>query len=67
MVEVLVTAPKCNTCTELRRKIRALQIENKKLAKKAETPFEKAARIKKVRAARVKRRAKIAQKAKEPE
>ena len=58
---------KCATCTELRRKIRALQTENKKIAKKAETPFEKAARIKKVRAARAKRRAKIAQKEKEQE
>lgn len=45
-----MAASKCATCTTLRRKIRALQGEIKKLAKKAETPGEKQARIAKVRA-----------------
>jgi predicted transcriptional regulator len=47
----------CPTCTELRRKIRALQIENKRLAKKAETPWEKQARMARLRAGRAKIRA----------
>ena len=45
-----MAAPKCETCTELRRKIRALQGEIKKLKVKAETHGEKQARIAKVRA-----------------
>ncbi len=62
-----MAASKCATCTTLRRKIRALQAENKMLAKKAESPFEKAARIAKRRAAIKRRREKLAQKAKEQE
>lgn len=47
----------CPTCTELRRKIRALQQEAKKLRAKAETPWERQARMAKLRAARAKVRA----------
>jgi hypothetical protein len=56
---------KCATCTTLRRKIRDLQAQVKKLAKKAETPSEREARIKKVRASFTKARAKRAQKGQE--
>ncbi len=47
----------CPTCTELRRKIRALQQEAKKLRAKAETPWEKRERITKLRASLAKGRA----------
>lgn len=57
-----MTTSKCATCTTLRRKIRELQAQAKKLEKKAETPSEKEARIKKVRASFTKARAKRAQK-----
>lgn len=47
----------CPTCTELRRKIRTLQQQMKKLRAKAETPGEKRARMAKLRAGRAKIRA----------
>ena len=47
----------CPTCTELRRKIRTLQQEAKKLRAKAERPGEKRQRIARVRAACSKGRA----------
>jgi hypothetical protein len=47
----------CPTCTELRRKIRTLQQQMKKLRAKAETPGEKRERIAKLRASLAKGRA----------